>query len=115
MRYSHLEHITKTQVREMALDFGLPVAKRADSQDLCFLGKGDYRSFLMRNAPEVADPGPIKKFRWRTTRTTSRLGILHDWTAQRLRDFIAPPALCDRKRYDGKFLSDWPQGPFRKR
>jgi len=50
---------TKTQVREMALDFGLPVAKRVDSQDLCFLGGGDYQSFMLRNAPEIAKPGPI--------------------------------------------------------
>jgi tRNA-specific 2-thiouridylase len=50
---------TKSQVREMARDFGLPVASRADSQDLCFLGNGDYRSFLIRNLPEVEKPGPI--------------------------------------------------------
>ena len=54
-----LGKFTKIQVREMALDFGLPVAQRADSQDLCFLGDGDYRDFLLRNAPEVANPGPI--------------------------------------------------------
>ncbi|HBX67893.1 MAG TPA: tRNA 2-thiouridine(34) synthase MnmA [Chloroflexi bacterium] len=50
---------TKPQVREMARKFDLPVAERADSQDLCFLGQGDYRDFLLRNAPEVANPGPI--------------------------------------------------------
>jgi tRNA-specific 2-thiouridylase len=50
---------TKAQVREMALDFGLPVAQRDDSQDLCFLGGGDYQSFLIRNAPQVVKPGPI--------------------------------------------------------
>jgi tRNA-specific 2-thiouridylase len=50
---------TKPQVREMAREFDLPVSERADSQDLCFLGDGDYREFLLRNAPEVAIPGPI--------------------------------------------------------
>jgi tRNA-specific 2-thiouridylase len=50
---------TKKQVREMARRSNLPVAERPDSQDLCFLGNGDYRSFLVRNIPEVADPGPI--------------------------------------------------------
>lgn len=50
---------TKPQVRQMAREFGLPVAERADSQDLCFLGDGDYRSFLMRHAPQVESPGPI--------------------------------------------------------
>ena len=50
---------TKTQVREMAVDFNLPVAQRDDSQDLCFLGGDDYQNFLIRNAPQVVKPGPI--------------------------------------------------------
>jgi tRNA-specific 2-thiouridylase len=50
---------TKPQVRELARKFNLPVANRPDSQDLCFLGAGDYRSFLKRSAPEVGSPGPI--------------------------------------------------------
>ena len=50
---------TKAEVRKMALDFGLPVAQREDSQDLCFLGGGDYQSFMIRNAPQVVKPGPI--------------------------------------------------------
>jgi len=50
---------TKIEVRQMARDFDLPVSERADSQDLCFLGNGDYRSFLMRQAPQVLQPGPI--------------------------------------------------------
>ncbi len=50
---------TKEEVRQMARDFGLPTAERPESQDLCFLTQGDYRGFLIRNAPEVARPGPI--------------------------------------------------------
>jgi len=50
---------TKDQVRAMARDFGLPTAERAESQDLCFLTQGDYRGFLVRHAPDVAQPGPI--------------------------------------------------------
>ena len=49
----------KDEVRQMARDFGLPTAERAESQDLCFLTQGDYRGFLVRNAPGVAQPGPI--------------------------------------------------------
>jgi tRNA-specific 2-thiouridylase len=54
-----LGEYTKPQVRQMAREFGLPVAERAESQDLCFLGDGDYRSFLQRNAPGIEKPGPI--------------------------------------------------------
>ncbi len=50
---------TKTQVREMAREFDLPVAERSDSQDLCFLAGNDYRPFLLRHAPLVNYPGPI--------------------------------------------------------
>jgi tRNA-specific 2-thiouridylase len=50
---------TKPQVRELARQFGLPTAERAESQDLCFLTQGDYRGFLARQAPGIAQPGPI--------------------------------------------------------
>jgi tRNA-specific 2-thiouridylase len=50
---------TKSQVRQLACELGLPVAERADSQDLCFLGDGDYRTFLARSVPQVISPGPI--------------------------------------------------------
>ena len=50
---------TKPQVRELARQFGLPTAERAESQDLCFLTQGDYRGFLARQAPDIAQPGPI--------------------------------------------------------
>jgi tRNA-specific 2-thiouridylase len=49
----------KDEVRQLAREFGLPTAERAESQDLCFLTQGDYRGFLVRNAPEIAVPGPI--------------------------------------------------------
>ncbi len=54
-----LGEYTKEEVRALARDFKLPVAERPDSQDLCFVGDGDYRDFLRRNAPQVENPGPI--------------------------------------------------------
>ncbi len=50
---------TKPRVRELAARFGLPVASKHDSQDLCFLADGDYRRFLREHAPEAVLPGPI--------------------------------------------------------
>ncbi len=49
---------TKAAVRELARKFGLPVASKHDSQDLCFLGDGDYRRFL-REYGSAQNPGPI--------------------------------------------------------
>jgi tRNA-specific 2-thiouridylase len=54
-----LGNFVKAEVRQMAREFGLPTAERAESQDLCFLTQGDYRGFLTRNAPGVAAPGAI--------------------------------------------------------
>lgn len=54
-----LGHYTKDEIRQIAEAKKLPVFNRPDSQDLCFLGNGDYRSFLQRHAPETAQPGPI--------------------------------------------------------
>jgi tRNA-specific 2-thiouridylase len=50
---------TKEQVRAMARQRGLPVAERAESQDLCFLVDNDYRRFLQAQVPETIRPGPI--------------------------------------------------------
>lgn len=54
-----LGDLRKPQVREIARSHGLPVAERADSQDLCFLGSQDYRSFLLRHAPQAMQRGAI--------------------------------------------------------
>jgi tRNA-specific 2-thiouridylase len=50
---------TKEEIRRIAEARRLPVFNRPDSQDLCFLGQGDYRAFLQRRAPHVVQPGPI--------------------------------------------------------
>jgi tRNA-specific 2-thiouridylase len=49
----------KTTVREHARRFGLEVAEKPDSQDLCFLGNSGLRDFLSRMAPESLLPGKI--------------------------------------------------------
>lgn len=51
----------KAEVRQLAQRFGLPTASKKDSQDLCFLGDGDYRRFLSEHAPDVMIPGPIMR------------------------------------------------------
>lgn len=55
-----LGSMNKSEVRQLALKYKLPVAVRKDSQDLCFLGGGDYRDFLLRNSShEQFSSGPI--------------------------------------------------------
>jgi len=49
----------KPIVRQIAEKMGLPVAKKSDSQDLCFLGDGDYRRFLRDHAEGIFAEGDI--------------------------------------------------------
>ncbi len=50
---------TKPEVRQIAARFGLPVATKNDSQDLCFVADGNYRRFLRSHASPAFKPGPI--------------------------------------------------------
>ncbi|RLC99398.1 MAG: tRNA 2-thiouridine(34) synthase MnmA [Chloroflexi bacterium] len=54
-----LAELSKAEVRKLAREFSLPVADRPDSQDLCFVGQGDYRDFLRKSLPNALRPGPI--------------------------------------------------------
>ena len=45
----------KTQVRAIAEDFGIPVAKKPDSMEICFIPDKDYAGWMERRAPL---PGP---------------------------------------------------------
>jgi len=47
----------KTQVRELAETFGLPVAHKPDSMEICFIPDGDYAAWLDRrgNTPPPGD------------------------------------------------------------
>lgn len=53
-----LGELSKTKVREMAAQIGLPNAKKKDSTGLCFIGERPFRDFLNRYLP--TQPGPIK-------------------------------------------------------
>ena len=51
--------MTKAEVRERAAAMGLRTAGKPDSQDLCFVGHGDYRTFLREQFPDSARAGRI--------------------------------------------------------
>jgi tRNA-specific 2-thiouridylase len=55
---------SKEEVRRMAAARGLPVAAKPDSQEICFISNGDYRSFLagrvpLRQGPLVDQQGKV--------------------------------------------------------
>lgn len=43
-----LSDMTKDEVREVAREAGIPVAEKADSQDICFIPDGDTQGYLER-------------------------------------------------------------------
>ena len=51
--------LIKPEVRELARAFGLPVADKAESQEICFVGKGSYADFVAKRRPDVEKPGAI--------------------------------------------------------
>lgn len=54
-----LGELTKHQVRHIARDQGLPVASKADSQDLCFLAGTSRARFLARHGGLGERPGKV--------------------------------------------------------
>lgn len=54
-----LGRLKKTEVRELAHAFGLPVADIPDSQGTCFVGKGAYADFVSKRRPGLTEPGEI--------------------------------------------------------
>ena len=54
-----LGDMTKPEVRELARQFGLAIADKADSQDICFVPSGKYTQIIERLKPEAVQPGQI--------------------------------------------------------
>ena len=50
--------ITKTKVREAARAFGLALAEKPDSQEICFIPGGDYKQFLTAYLDEQGEQLP---------------------------------------------------------
>jgi tRNA-specific 2-thiouridylase len=57
---------TKEAVRETARKLGLPAARRAESQEICFVEGRDYPSFIAALTGEKDRPGPIIDVQGRT-------------------------------------------------
>jgi len=51
--------LTKAETRALAGRYGLAVAAKPDSQDICFVPDGDYAAVVAARRPEAAAPGDI--------------------------------------------------------
>jgi tRNA-uridine 2-sulfurtransferase len=54
-----LGELTKLEVREIAASLGLVTADKPESQEICFVPGGDYRTALRERAGWQAEPGPL--------------------------------------------------------
>jgi tRNA-specific 2-thiouridylase len=54
-----LGELTKPCVREIAKRLGLPVIRKGESQEICFIPGGDYRRLLRETTPEAFRPGTV--------------------------------------------------------
>jgi tRNA-specific 2-thiouridylase len=54
-----LGDMTKPQTRDLARRFGLTVADKQDSQDICFVPEGRYTDIIGRLRPNAIEPGDI--------------------------------------------------------
>ncbi|MBI4688503.1 MAG: tRNA 2-thiouridine(34) synthase MnmA [Nitrospirae bacterium] len=54
-----LGELKKDETREIAKEAGLINAMRPESQEICFVGEGDYVDFIKNSADEPLTPGPV--------------------------------------------------------
>jgi tRNA-uridine 2-sulfurtransferase len=73
--------LAKNEVRSLAHEFGLTVAEKQDSQDICFVPSGRYTDLIARLKPGAAEPGEIVHLDGRVLGTHD--GILHYTVGQR--------------------------------
>lgn len=51
--------LSKDETRALAAKYGLPVADKPDSQDICFVPNGNYADVIQKIRPDAAQPGEI--------------------------------------------------------
>jgi tRNA-uridine 2-sulfurtransferase len=76
-----LGDMTKPQTRNLAREFGLAIAEKSDSQDICFVPTGRYSQIIERLRPGAAEPGDIVHVDGR--RLGHHDGIIHFTIGQR--------------------------------
>ena len=72
---------TKPEVRELARQFGLAIAEKHDSQDICFVPSGHYADIIERLKPGAAEAGEIVDLDGKVLGSHS--GIIHYTVGQR--------------------------------
>jgi len=72
---------SKAETRALAAKYGLPVADKPDSQDICFVPDGNYAAVIEKLRPGAAEPGEIVDLAGRVL--GSHRGVIHYTIGQR--------------------------------
>ncbi len=72
---------SKAETRALAAKYGLPVADKPDSQDICFVPNGDYAAVIEKLRPGSAEPGEIVDLEGRVV--GNHRGVIHYTIGQR--------------------------------
>lgn len=72
---------SKAETRALAQRFGLSVADKPDSQDICFVPNGSYASVIQKLRPGAAEPGEIVHLDGRVL--GAHFGVIHYTVGQR--------------------------------
>ncbi len=72
---------SKAETRALAAKYGLPVADKPDSQDICFVPNGNYAAVIEKLRPGAADPGQIVDMEGRVL--GDHRGVIHYTIGQR--------------------------------
>jgi tRNA-specific 2-thiouridylase len=72
---------TKAETRELARKFGLAIADKQDSQDICFVPSGHYADIIQRLKPGAAEAGDIVDLDGKVL--GAHAGIIHYTVGQR--------------------------------
>ena len=72
---------SKAETRALAAKYGLSVADKPDSQDICFVPNGNYASVIEKLRPGAADPGEIVHLDGRVM--GQHRGVIHYTIGQR--------------------------------
>lgn len=72
---------SKAETRALAARYGLPVADKPDSQDICFVPGGNYAAVIEKLRPGAAEPGEIVDLEGRVL--GQHRGVLHYTVGQR--------------------------------
>jgi len=72
---------SKAETRALAAKYGLSVADKPDSQDICFVPNGDYAAVIEKLRPGAAEPGAIVDMEGRVL--GDHRGVIHYTIGQR--------------------------------